>query len=391
MEPFTLNRQFLQQDEIDVFNSIIWTERYYGDSEVELVVPLTPESLKKLAPGTFLGLIGSDEVMILETMDSKEGKITFTGISILKWLNNRFVRASATQKDQTAWAIPGGPGDPIPTPGTPGWTLWAIVYFMCCVGSPYLNGSINTGIANPQSLAIPGLVLKDYDKSGDPLTISVPYGPVYDALHDISAAFRIGMQITLESASETSYSLGFRSYKGIDRTSGQTVNPPVRFSPQMDSLTNIHEIQSIAALKTLVYAFATNDLAPLVSAQPGIANLTGPQYAGFDLRALQVLIGDITNPKATDTPPGTPLDAAKLLAILNSKAKDALNANPFIKAVDGEIVPTPQYKYGVDYNLGDIIEVQGNSEIISTSYVTEHIRSQDEAGERSYPTIAMLD
>jgi sulfur carrier protein ThiS len=199
------------------------------------------------------------------------------------------------------------------------------------------------------------------------------------------------MQITLESASDTSYSLGFRSYKGLDRTSGQTVNSPVRFSPQLDSLTNIRELQSVAALKTLVYAFVTNDLAPLVATTPGIANLTGPQYAGFDLRALQILIGDITNPKASDTPPGTPLDAAKLLSILNERAKDELNKNPFVKAVDGEIVPTSQYKYGIDYNLGDIIEVQGNSEVISTSRVTEYIRAQDEAGERSYPTVAMLD
>ena len=35
MEPYTLNRQFLPQNAIDVFDSIIWTERYYGDSDVE--------------------------------------------------------------------------------------------------------------------------------------------------------------------------------------------------------------------------------------------------------------------------------------------------------------------------------------------------------------------
>ena len=68
MEVFTLNRKFLQQEVIDVFHSIIWTERYYGDSEVELVVPLTSEMIQKLMPGMFLGIGESDEVMILETM-----------------------------------------------------------------------------------------------------------------------------------------------------------------------------------------------------------------------------------------------------------------------------------------------------------------------------------
>ena len=72
MEPYTLNRRFLKQDVIDGFNSIIWTERYYGDSEVELVVPATTEMIQKLPVGTFLGLDGSDEVMILETMNIED-------------------------------------------------------------------------------------------------------------------------------------------------------------------------------------------------------------------------------------------------------------------------------------------------------------------------------
>ena len=67
MEPYTLDRKFLPQDTIDGFNSVIWTERYYGDSEVELVVPATSDMIQKLPPGTFLGLPESDEVMLLET------------------------------------------------------------------------------------------------------------------------------------------------------------------------------------------------------------------------------------------------------------------------------------------------------------------------------------
>lgn len=372
MELFTFDRKFLQQDEIDVFNSAIWTERYYGNSEVELVVPLTQDSLKKLAPGIFLGLLGSDEVMILETMDIKEGKITFTGISLLSWLNNRFIRTSASHSDKQ-WKF---------GPGTPGWALWAIIWNMCHKDSPYLKGTIPMGVPNPQQFIIPGLELKDYDNSGTNLNYVVDYGPVYSALYDIATTHRIGMQITLESANDTSYVLGFRSYKGLDRTSGQTVNPPVRFSPQMDSLTNIHELQSIAALKTQVYSYISDDPKGLATLGPGVANLTGPQYTGFDLRASTISVDNVNEEGLT---------AQQVLDILNIQAASALSNSPVAKLVDGEIVPTNQYKYGIDYNLGDIIEVQGNSQVISTSRVTEHIRSQDEAGERSYPTVAMLE
>jgi hypothetical protein len=62
-----------------------------------------------------------------------------------------------------------------------------------------------------------------------------------------------------------------------------------------------------------------------------------------------------------------------------------------VKSVDGEIVPDSQFQYGVDYNLGDVIEVEGNTGVIQTARITEYIRSQDQAGEKSYPTVSMTD
>jgi hypothetical protein len=373
MEPFTLNRSFQKQDVIDEFGSIIWTERYYGDSEAELVVPKTPEMIAKLPVGTFLGVEDSDEVIVLETMNIESGNMKFTGISLLSWLNNRFVRASAAHEDRY-WYIAGD---------TPGKTLWDIVYGMCVVGSPYLSGVINIGVPNPQSLAIPGLGLRDYDNTGDPISVGVPYGPVYDALKEIATTYQVGMQITLDAVTDTSFFLGFRSYRGLDRTSGQTVNPPVRFSPQMDSFTNIKELQSIAAFKTLVYAFAPGNPDGLATT-PGVSSMTGPSdYTGFDLRALLIFAEDVT----TDMVSGSPTN---LVNVLNSRAYDARTDHHFVKAVDGEIVPESQFKYGVHYNLGDVIEVQGDTGVVQTARITEYIRAQDSGGERAYPTVSMI-
>ena len=92
-----------------------------------------------------------------------------------------------------------------------------------------VSGAYPVGIPNPASFMIPGLGLMDYDNSGVAVNFAVPYGPVYDAMRDIATTYKIGMQITLESATDTSYSLGFRSYKGLDRTSGQSVNHSYSF------------------------------------------------------------------------------------------------------------------------------------------------------------------
>ena len=213
-------------------------------------------------------------------------------------------------------------------------------------------------------------------------------GLVYAALREIATTYELGMQITLEDATDASYSLGFRSYRGIDRTTNQTMNSAVRFSPTMDSFTNIKELQSIAALKTLVYSFAPGlkpekETDPVITTVPGVSTLTDSEYTGFDLRALLLFADDITTDKVG-------ADPAVLVDILNSRAYDALTTNHFIKAVDGEIVPDSQFKYGIHYNLGDLIEVQGNSEVVSTARITEYIRAQDEAGERAYPTVSMI-
>lgn len=378
MDPYTLNRGFIRQNVIDQFNSLIWTERYYGDSEVELVVPATREMYQKLPVGTFLSIDESDEVMILETVSIEEGKLKITGISLLPWMDNRFVRTSSNHEDQY-WYIENQ---------VPGQVLWTILHHMCVADSPYLNGTINTGISNPQSLAIPGLVLNAYDKSGSAIKMAIPYKEVYAAMKEIATTYEIGMQIILNAVSDTSYSLGFRSYKGLDRSSAQSALPVVRFSPQMDSFTNIKELQSIKEFKTIVYSFATGlnpgEGDPILTTVPGKASVTGTQYTGFDLRAEQLLVSDIT----TDLVAG---DKNKVVDMLNSRAKDELIKNHFIKTVDGEIVPESQFQYGSHYNLGDIIEVEGNTGVVQSARITEYIRSQDESGEKAYPTVSIIE
>lgn len=366
MELFTLDRNFIKQAEIDKFTSAIWTERYYGDGDVTLVVPATLDMVQTLPVGTFLGLVGSKEIMLIDTADNESGQLKVTGQGLLPFLNNRFIR-DTPQHENRYWYFS----------GVPGWALWAIIYYMC------ISGAYPAGIPNPGQLVIPGLGLKSYDGSGASVNFAIPYGPVYDAMRDIATTYQIGMSITLESADATGYSLQFLSYRGLDHTSAQTVNPIVRFSPQMDTLTDIKELQSIASYKTLVYSFAPSNPDGLADTiNPGSASVIGP--TGFDLRAEMTFEEDIT----TDMVGG---DVNVLASILNQRANQDLQNNRFVKAVDGQIVPLHQFQYGIDYSLGDIIEVQGNSGVVQTSRITEYIRAEDDAGERAYPTVAMLD
>lgn len=376
MEVFILDRNYFKVGVVDGFNSCIWTERYYGDGEVELVVPPTIDMIQKLPVGSLLLTDESDIPMIIETRNNENGKLKLSGISLLSWLNNRFVRASASHNDRY-WYLSGD---------TPGRLLWYMVYYMATAGSPYLNGVIDTGIDNPERLAIPGLALREFDASGSPLNVGIPYGPLYDAMREIATTYEVGMEISLDLITSIDRLLGFRTYKGLDRTSDQTVNEVVRFSPETETFANIKELESAAALKTLAFAFASadNEDLNLLKTEPGVADVRGLEYEGFDLRAMLVFADDITTDQVGAS-------SAALLEVLNNRAYDAVTSNPYVQAIDGEIVPDSQLKYGVHYNLGDLIEVQGNSGIIQKARVTEYIRSQDDSGEKAYPTVTMLN
>src|SRR5437868_1403403 len=147
MDIYTMNRGFLKQAEIDEFESAIWTERYYGDGDFELSVPANTDMLLKLPKGQLMGCVGSEEPMILETRDIKEGRLKTTGITLTQWLNNRIIRTSATHADKEwhlsrgfVWDSPDPHGPPVTAGLKPGSALSYIVQ-QFCIGGSFLNGT----------------------------------------------------------------------------------------------------------------------------------------------------------------------------------------------------------------------------------------------------------
>lgn len=374
MELYTLDRGFIKQEIIDAFESAIWTERYYGDGDFELSVPATSDMLLALPKNQILMCEGSVEPMILETRDIKDGILKTTGITLTQWLNNRIIRTTADHSVKE-WVISGQKA---------GQALQTIVSNFA-MDSPYLNGTINIGIPTFQVvlMPVPGLTLGAVDLSGVVHDYSVPFGPVYDALKAIATAYEIGMRITFEFAEDDYFMLQYQTYRGADRTSDQTVNPVVQFSPEMDSFTNIRDLESNENHSNWVYTFTGNETLQALGPTAGWAWNYAPPAQGFDLRVAEVFADNID--------PAVVTTAAAVNAILQQKANEELFARRAAALVDGEIVQTEQFKYGRDYFLGDIVEVEGNTGILQNARITEYIRSQDTAGERAYPTLSMID
>ncbi len=261
---------------------------------------------------------------------------------------------------------------------------------------------------------IDNLSLGAVDVSGVVKRLTIPTGPLYDSIAQIAAQEGVGFTLYLDVADPvTGYSLKFTTYSGKDRTSGQSTYPLVRLVPALDSVQDLEEVRSIAEYKNVVYVYYKGIITK------HLAEPTLPEPEGFARRVLVVNaegepVGRKEQPPTYTWSSGlapsgkvgsggearavggtytnyTVVGAAEITAFRDQHAKDALANHNYIKAVDGQTSPENDYQFGKDYGLGDILELEGLTGLISKARVTEYIRSEDQTGEKEYPTISVID
>jgi hypothetical protein len=377
MELYTLSNRFLPKYSITQFTSAIWTERYASAGDFELVVQPNPSMIDRLAKGTFLGLRGTKEIMQVETQSLENGLLTVKGASLPNFLNERaawFANPEYDGTDTTAKLS----AEYTEELTTAGQIISTAVSNLVIHPTPFGSywAPINLDWARDQ---IPGLYLGRVDHNGAAKRLTISLGQLYDSISSLAQEEGLGFKLYLESASYTgSYVLKFATYRGKDRTSDQNSNLLIRLSPKLDSLTDVKEINSISQYKNVFYVVYKNEISTHYI--PGL-----PIPTGFDRRVIVVEAPDLYfNPALPDY-------AAKVAAFREQVARNAIANHVYIQAVDGRISQQIGYKFGDDYYLGDVIELEGFTGLLSKARVTEYIRSQDQFGEQEYPTLAVLD
>lgn len=360
MELYTLDETFLREKVVDTYISSIWAERYSRAGDFQLILPATSKLVTQLKEGTFITEKDSDELMIIETQSIENDQVTVKGRTTEAFLDERFIYLAPPAQD---WTINDRPGN----------ILSKIVHDVAITGSAAVGGEDD---------AIPYLIVGSIDQTDPAITKKLAFGPAYGPMEEVAVAAKLGMKIFLSRADPFGYEMTFTAYKGIDRTSDQLENDLVRFSSAQDSLTNIKQVNSIAGYKTVVYVYPpswSSSTAPVVVYAPG----SDASARGFDRRVLVVQSSDISEDQITGS--------TTLLSLMTQAGKDALANNNYTKLVDGEVVPQPQFVYGKNYKLGDIIELVGQDGVIQKAQITEYIRSKDATGERAYPTVTVVD
>lgn len=358
MELYTLDPLLRRERVIDRFESLIWTERFstYGDFQLDIVSTANNRSIFR--SDMLLAMNESHRIMMVESLanevnDNGEMILTVKGRSLEAILLDRVAKESLSDLTTSPkWVITDPPAD----------VARKIFHDICVLGV------LNAGDIIPFVIEGTFMPASTIAEPIDPITVELEPTNVYDATVDICNVWNLGFRLLRNyDTSEIYYDI----YAGSNRTTSQTTLAPVVFAPELDNLTNTKELTSTDKAKNVAYVFSPAGFQMVYPV--GV----DPTVEGFERRILMVNASDITS-ENPDVP-----------AALIQRGNEALAENRVYQGFDGEISQNSQYKYGRDYNLGDVIEVRNTDGVTNNMRVTEQIFVQDREGERAYPTLTL--
>lgn len=351
MELVVLNDSFETVAIIDVFKSLIWTDRFnaYGDFEVYLTV--SQQAVEYMQQGYYLQLKESDRSMIIESLsiDSDVENGTFfvvTGRSLEVLLERRIVW------DQTI--LTGSLQDGIQT-----------LLNNAIISPTNTDRKINNFIFQAST-----------DTRITELTVEAEfYGEdLYSAIQGLCEANEIGFKVILNDSNQFVFSL----YVGEDRSYEQTTNPYVIFSPSFENIINSNYYTSIANMKNVALVAGEGEGASRKM------NVVG-EATGLDRRELYTDARDISS----DTENGT-LSDTDYLELLRIKGVVDLVDHSADVAFEGEVETTRLFKYAEDFFIGDIVQIANEYGQEGRAYISELVISQSEEGSSVYPTFTAI-
>lgn len=371
MEVYVLDSLLRRIQVFDVFDSMIWTERFADIGDFELDISSTIESRGAFTTGTKLAINNSHRVMTVETVEDTtdaDGKsiLKVKGPSLETIMKDRGYRndwfENGSNLTQLFTDTPGNIardifnqaayfgnafGDANSIPFLPTWTGTNIFPY---VNSDFFPADTLPEPANPIN----------WDQGADIL---------YNIIKKICDIYDFGFRLVRKFDTSQLY---FDIYTGRDLTTKQTDLPPVIFAVNLDNLQNTTEYTNISDSKNVAYVYSDYGLEQVFAAD------VDPDVAGFDLR---VLLVDAGNEVTADT-----VDVSGTLQAIGYRELAQARAQTYF---DGELNQNGEYKYGIDYELGDLVELRNVDGIISYKRVTEQIFVHDQTGERSYPTLSL--
>lgn len=348
MEFYILNKLFDVVGVIDTYISAIWTERYYESGDFEIYLPMDDEILNKVQKHFFIvRMDDTTKCGVIETLkisQSADGgdKLLISGRNLSSILSRRIVWKQTTYSGK--------------------------VEQVCrnLVKDAFVSPEISSRMVDEFRLGAE----KGFS---DKVRVQYTGDNVEEAIQNLCKTYKLGYKVWFDVNDKH---IVFEMYKGVDRSYEQEENPYVIFSEQFENLLSSEYTSDDVDYK---------NVAQVAGEGQGTARkkvIVGAGYTG--LNRFETFV----NASGVSTNDGE-VDEMSYNNLLKQQGAEALADLSTTESFDSEVAPNYNYKLGVDYNLGDIVEISNQYGISISTRVTEIIESNDESGYSYIPTFAV--
>lgn len=372
---------------IEDYNSMIWTERYFTDGEFSLKTGNVAVTRALLPEGQPISLLDSREVMTVEnhsiSVDADNiPELTISGRSFETCLEDR----TLTGTYNTPWTT------------LQAYTTAELISLLLWMSFVNTSGQDPTKVATTidTGTAVANVSVTDSTTVIDASTVwSLENGPLYQVLLDFLNLGGLGLRtirppgttgnvVYFDTSSAPSRGwpnktatavsgLRLDVYNGLDRRRQQSAREPVIFHYASGHIDSPKYLFSIKDLKNLVRVVADIGSFDVVD-----ASVDGATLVGLNKRILYM------NGGAQGTQ-----DIGDFVNALTQKALVELQKYNRKVIFDGAISPISPYHYNEHYELGDKVTLMAEYGIEASMMVAEYVRTEDQNGDRGYPTLVL--
>lgn len=403
MELLVLDKNFSIVGIIDQYESFNWTDRYNECGEFELTLLADKDLFDIVKTDYYLYFDQSEKkYMIIEGLEiktdyEKGNRLIVTGRSLESILDRRIIW------NKTRFILQHNFQNSV----------------LQLITNAFLKADTRFGTAAATNRQIADMVITPvYDSSTTDLLEhkikmdAVEYWGenIYEILVDLckSRDPEVGFKIIRRKThsgdrpyteGDTSEKFAFSLYIGTDRSSSNTAGlQPVIFSPYFENISDTDYYESVKTFKTtclIVGQDKTNDQG-VVTSTPTTSvyrGKTSTSYKGLYRREVFCDASNIPRTYRENNEEKEYDEQTEYIPALREEGRKLMSedSNRSVKTFEGEVDYRTTYIYGVDYFLGDIVDVADIFGHEIQARITEVTFSDDEEGFSITPTFSMFD
>lgn len=318
MQFYIYSQDLVRLGVVDAFKTLIWRRKYYTPSTFEMYLSATDDHLNLLKEKNIIVIrrngtndSGYIHSVNIEKTTSGEELIKVSGYSLLGYLYRRIIWNPIVFKGRT---------------------------------EELAHEIVDKNAINPVDVnrIIPNLVPGTIQNYQESISYQNSYGNVCEQLEQIGLSSGLGFDILFDERKKV---LTFNVLKGVNRTVSQRMVPPVIFSREFDNILDENYYYSTRDYKNtaLIGGEGEGDARILTSLNNEV---------GYNRYELFVDARDLR--KEVD---GNVMSDDEYQEALLQRGNEKLSDNDIITTFEAQIIPTGNYIYRQDYDLGDIVTV----------------------------------